>query len=115
MATEKYVFHFRKFSIKNGLKLMFWENKWLGNTPLQDKYPALYNIVRHKRDKISMIMISSPPDVMMFSPDLIGPILAAWNVLLGQLALVQMLQGSNEFCWSLHENSKFYVNSMYKA
>jgi hypothetical protein len=46
---------------------------------------------------------------------LIGPRLAAWNALLQRLATVQLLHGTDEFCWSLHANGMFFVNSMYKA
>src|SRR5438105_208673 len=59
-------------------------------------------------------MESSPPNVT-FGRDLVGPRLAVWNALIGRLALVQLTQGSNEFCWNLHENGKFSVDSMYRA
>ena len=63
MATKKHFFRFGVFNIKDGTKIRFWEDKWLGDTTLQEQYPALYNIVRHKGDTIATVMQSSPPNV----------------------------------------------------
>ena len=55
MATKKYFFGYGSFSIKDGLEIRFWEDKWLGNATLLEQYPALYNIVRHKSDTFGII------------------------------------------------------------
>ena len=102
------------FSIKDGSEIRFWEGKWLGNATLREQYPALYNIVRHKGDTIATVLESSPPNVT-FRRDLIGSGLASWNVLLQRLAMVQLLQGTDEFRWNLHESGKFFVDSLYRA
>ena len=59
-------------------------------------------------------MRSSPP-VMTFRRDLIGPRLEALNALLGRLATIQLTNGSDEFRWTLNENGRFSVDSMYRA
>ena len=59
-------------------------------------------------------METSPSNVT-FRRDLVEPGLAAWNALLGRLAMVQLTQGLDEFRWNLHENGKFSVDSMYRA
>ena len=86
---KKFFFCFGKFAIRDGSEIRFWEDKWLGNAPLKDQYPALYNIVRHKSDTLAEVMQSSPP-VMTFRRDLIGPRLEAWNALLGRLAMIEL-------------------------
>jgi hypothetical protein len=48
IATKNHFFPFGSFSIKDGSKIRFWEEKWLGNTTLRERYPALYRIVHHK-------------------------------------------------------------------
>ena len=63
MATKKYFFCYGSFSIKDSSKIRFWEDRWLGNATLQEQYPALYNIVRHRRNTIATIMESFPPNV----------------------------------------------------
>jgi hypothetical protein len=35
-------------SVGNGLKIRFWENTWLGDTPSAKQYLSLYNIVQRK-------------------------------------------------------------------
>ena len=114
MATKKHFFRFGSFVIKDGSEIRFWEDKWLGNTTLREQYPALYSIVCHKSDTIFMVMETSPPNVT-FRRDLIGPRLAAWNALIGRLAMVQLSQGNDEFRWNLQENGKFSIDSMYRA
>ena len=39
---------FGTFMIQNGSQVRFWEDIWLGNTPLREQYPQLYNIARGK-------------------------------------------------------------------
>jgi hypothetical protein len=65
--TQRSIFFpYGSFSIKDGSKIRFWENKWLGNT-----------IVRHKRDTIAKVMEISPPNVA-FRRSLIGPRQTYW-------------------------------------
>jgi hypothetical protein len=59
-------------------------------------------------------MESSPPNVA-FRTDISGQRLVSWNALLQRLANVHLQDGPDEFCWNLHENRKFYVDSMYNA
>ena len=114
MATKKYFFPFGSFRIKNGAKIWFWEDKWLGTTTLREQYPALYNIVRHKGDTLQNVLESSPPS-MTFRRDLIGPRLVAWNDLRRRLDPIHLVQGTDEFRWSRTKNGVFSVCSMYKA
>jgi hypothetical protein len=114
MATKKYLFPFGSFSIKNGAEIRFWEDKWLGTTTLREQYPALYGIARHKGDTLQKVLESSPPS-MTFRRDLIGPRLVAWNELLQRLDSIHLVQGTDEFRWSLTKNGVFSVSSMYKA
>jgi hypothetical protein len=74
----------------------------------------LYNIVHHKSDIIAIVMSIPPPNVT-FRQDLIGPRLAAWNTLLYRWDFVQLSPGADVFCWNLHANGAFSVDSLYKA
>jgi hypothetical protein len=84
------------FLIKDGSQIRFWEDSWLGNSPLREQYPALYSIVRRKSDTIALVMATAPPDVT-FRCDLIGPRLAAWNALLQRLDSLQLSVGLMNF------------------
>jgi hypothetical protein len=81
MATKKFFFGLGSVFLKDGSKIRFWEDKWLGNATLREQYLALHSIVRHKGDIIVKVMETSPPTVA-FRRDLSGQRLVAWNALL---------------------------------
>jgi hypothetical protein len=47
MNVEDEFFSRGTMVIGNGQKTRFWEDIWLGDTPLKDQYPMLYNILNH--------------------------------------------------------------------
>jgi len=71
ISTKKYFFRYGSFSIKDGLKIRFSKDKWLGNATLREQYSAIYNIVRHKGETSAIVMKKFPPNVA-FPRDLIG-------------------------------------------
>ena len=103
-----------KIRYRDGSEIRFWEDQWLGNAPLKDQYPALYNIVRHKSGTLAETMRTSPPHVT-FRRVLTGPRLAAWDALLERLTMIQLSTGSDVFRWTLNENGRFSVDSMYRS
>ena len=74
MATKKFFFPYGSFSIKDGSEIRFWEDTWLGITPLREQYPALYGIVqgRHKSDTLAQVLVDNHPTVT-FRRDLLDP------------------------------------------
>jgi hypothetical protein len=66
------------FNVKDGSQTRFWVDTWLGNKPLKDKFPALFNIVRRKQDSIAIVM-SSPLLNISFRRNLVGANLSNWN------------------------------------
>jgi hypothetical protein len=62
MAAKSKFFRFGHFLMKDGSQIRFWEDKWLGNAPLREQYPALCSIVRYKSDTIAKVMAPSPSD-----------------------------------------------------
>ena len=96
MHTKNFFFRFGSFLIKDGTEIRFWEDIWLGNTPLKDQYPALYNITRGKSDTIAVVLSTSPPNVS-FRRDVLDPRLASWHALQGHLANIQLVDRQDEF------------------
>jgi hypothetical protein len=43
---------FGSFKVEDGSQTRFWADPWLGNQPLKDRFPALFNIVRRKHDSV---------------------------------------------------------------
>jgi hypothetical protein len=108
MATKKLFFCFGSFKRMDQRldcgRISGWKYRPLG---------ALSGFIQHKSDIVATVLESSLTNVT-FIRDVIGPRLEPWNALLGRLALVQLLQETNEFQWNMHENGKFPVGSMYR-
>ncbi|WVZ51380.1 hypothetical protein U9M48_002532, partial [Paspalum notatum var. saurae] len=105
---------FGSFKVKDGSQVRFWEDIWLGSTPLRAQYPCLYNIARPKNITIAEVLSSSPPN-LSWRRDLVGAKLIAWNDLLPHIANLTLLQESDSFHWNLTQNGVFSVKSHYQA
>ena len=53
MNIKEIFMGFGLFKVKDGSQTRFWEDTWLGNKPLKDKFPLLFNIVRRKQDSLA--------------------------------------------------------------
>jgi hypothetical protein len=62
---------FGSFKVKDGSQTRFWVDTWLGNKPLKNKFPALFNIVRRKQDSVAQVLSSSPLNIS-FHRNLVG-------------------------------------------
>src|SRR6266536_4971023 len=60
MRTKDLFFRRVKFLVGNGMSTRFWEDTWLGETPLAIQYPSLYNIVQRKEDYVGTVLQSAP-------------------------------------------------------
>jgi hypothetical protein len=114
MTTKKLFFRLGSLTIKDGSEIRFCEDRWFGNATLHEQYPALYYIIRHKSDTIAKVMETYPSNVS-FRRDLSSQRLVSLNALIHCLANVLLQSVHDEFCWNLHENGKFLVDSMYNA
>ena len=48
MNVKDYFWARGNFEVKNGEKVRFWEDCWIGQKPLMQQYPELYNITRRR-------------------------------------------------------------------
>uniref|UniRef100_A0A452Y7C2 Uncharacterized protein n=1 Tax=Aegilops tauschii subsp. strangulata TaxID=200361 RepID=A0A452Y7C2_AEGTS len=55
----------------------FWEDTWLGETPLALQYPSLYNIVERKEDYVDTVLNSILLNIQ-FRRSLVGKHWNAW-------------------------------------
>ena len=96
MKVKQVFLRFGSFVIKDGSHIRFWVHKWLGNSPLNEQYPCLYNIIRHKQQTVAEVFSSTP---INFSGrhDLIGPKLTAWNYLFSRNANLRLTQKQDVF------------------
>jgi hypothetical protein len=103
MKVKQDFLRFGSFTIKNGSQIRLWEDIWLGTTPLQDQYPCLFYIARHKQITVTDIFSTSPLN-LSWCRDLIGPKLVAWNELLPHLASIVLSDEQDEFQWNVAPN-----------
>jgi len=102
------------FNVKDGSQTRFWVDTWLGNKPLKDKFPALFNIVRRKQDSIATILSSANLNVS-FRRNLVGRNLDNWRRILASLQHLNLMQERDVFIWGLKSLGIFTVKSMYDA
>lgn len=68
-------FHTVRFHVGNGNTTRFWEDTWLGETPLAIQHPSRYNIVQRKADYVATVLQSVPLNIQ-FRRSLVG---GRWN------------------------------------
>jgi hypothetical protein len=102
------------FDVHDARQTRFWDDSWLGATPLKQQYPNLYNIVQRKSATVAEVFNSRPLNIT-FHRSLVAENLLAWHELVGKLMDIQLTDRSDSFKWSLNHNGQFSVSSMYKA
>ena len=112
MRVKAVFFNRTKFIVGNGTTTRFWEDTWLGETPLALQYPSLYSIVQRRDAYVAMIMQSIPLNIH-FRRTLVGNRWEAWLHLVSRLMDVQLSQWPDQLCWKLTRNGEFTVKSMY--
>jgi hypothetical protein len=100
------------FTIGNGESARFWEDTWLGSTPLAQQYPSLYNIVQRKQVSVANVMSQTPLNIG-FRQALTGHRANRWLHLCTRLMRVQLTAHSNVFKWGLTKSGLYTVKSMY--
>ena len=89
MRTEDMFFRRVQYLVGNGMSTRFWEDTWLGDTPLAVQYPTLYNIVQRKEDYIGTVLQTIPLNIQ-FRRVLVGERWTAWTHLVRRLVEVQL-------------------------
>ena len=64
MRVKDDFFERGSFTIGNVQSTRFWEDSWLGQTPLADQYPSLYNIVRHRNVVVADVLAKDRKSVV---------------------------------------------------
>jgi hypothetical protein len=102
------------FKVKDGTQTRFWVNNWLENKPLNDRFLALFNIVRRKQDSVAQVLSSSPLNIS-FRRNLVGVNLRDWHKIVASLHDVNLLEERDVSVWGPNTSVSFIVKSMYAA
>jgi hypothetical protein len=114
MKVKHKFLDFIRFRVNNGTNTRFWEDRWVGNFKLKDRFPSLYNLTRKKGSSVAYVSRSVPLNVS-FKRGLTGANHEAWFRLVSLVVVVQVNSAKDVGEWDLHQNKKFSVNSMYLA
>jgi hypothetical protein len=101
-----------RFTVNNGMKTRFWEDRWIGKFTLHEKFPRLYNIARRKDITVAEVLSSNPLNIS-FRRALMGNNLRDWNRIVATVVDVNLNQQQDKFIWALAANGIFSVRSMY--
>ena len=112
MRSKAAFFNRSNFVVGNGNTTRFWEDSWLGGTPLALQYPRLYNIVQRKEAFIGTILGSVPLNIQ-FRRTLVGQRWDDWLHLVHRLMEVDLSDLSDTLNWKLSVSGVFSVKSMY--
>jgi hypothetical protein len=96
-VKEDFFFHRTSFTIGNGGSTRFWEDTWLGTTPLSRQYPSLY-ITQRKNASVVNVMSHVPLNID-FMQALTGSRGDQWTHLCTQLMDVTFFTQLDNFIW----------------
>jgi hypothetical protein len=100
------------FKVGSGEQTRFWEDTWLGDTPLSQQYPSLYNIVHAKQASVATVMGQLPLNIG-FRQAITGNREVSWTHLCSRLINIHLTTQPDTFVWKLTKSGIFSVKSMY--
>jgi hypothetical protein len=100
------------FRVGDGTSVRFWEDVWMGDTPLPHQYPALYNIVQHKNVLVSTVLATEPINIS-FRRGFNDSKWLQWLHLCQRLITINLTPEPDKFIWKLNDPGIFSVKSMY--
>jgi hypothetical protein len=100
MRVKNDFFQRGSFVVRDGMKTRFWEDTWLGDTPLATQYPNLYVIARTKHVLVADVLSHAPLNIR-FNRTLTRDRWNSWVSLLRRLMRVNLSEEPDSFKWRL--------------
>ena len=113
LAVKQDFFSRGSFIVGNGQGTRFWEDTWLGDRPLANQFPSLFNIVRNKNVLVAEVLTNAPPVNLEFRRSLVGSKWTAWLQLVQKLMTASLTPNDDSFRWRLTSSGIFSVKSLY--
>ena len=95
MKVKQSIFNRTRFVIGNGASTRFWEDTWLGDSPLAIQYPSLYRIAQRREVFVATVFQSIPLNIQ-FRRSLAGNRWEEWLHLVRRLMEVQLSHQPDE-------------------
>jgi hypothetical protein len=102
------------FKVNNGERVLFWEDVWLGRTPLKLTFSKLYEYCRNKDCLISECY-KDGEWVIDFKRPLLQAEVVCWEALLDQLKAVRLNDRQDKAVWKLEKTGNYSTKSMYRC
>ena len=102
-----------KFKVNNGQQTRFWEDVWIDQKPLMQRFPELYRIVSKRGVSVASVLNSTPLNVS-FRRGLVGDRLNEWLKLVSLVLMVSLNNDKDSFIWQIKKNGVFSTQSLYR-
>jgi hypothetical protein len=113
ILSLRYKFYkYCKVVVGNGMKTSFWKSSWIGDLPLADKFPILFDLAYDKDISVNKVL-SSNFEVLSFRRRIIGNLSVMFEELLGCCNNHSLSDQDDIIVWCLGKKG-FSVNSLYK-
>ena len=94
------------FSLGNGKSILFWEDVWIGDTPLRLEFPRLYDYCYNKTSLVSDCWVDGEWRID-FRRSLDPSDLTQWDHLLRVLAQTSISDTEDKVRWALEKKRGF--------
>ena len=114
MGAKDYFLRFCRKVVGNGKRTRFWEDLWLGDIPLCQRFSRLYNLTLSKNVLIAEVFETNWTNIK-FRRTLWGETAAMWQELQTLCMGVSLVEGEDRCRWVLTKSGNFSVKSTYLA
>jgi hypothetical protein len=102
-----------RFLVGNGRKTFFWTDRWLGESPLADRFERLFDICTSKEITVAEALPVSAASLQFRRS--FGPMeLDLWSALVQETSRVDLSSTEDSVRWDLEPNGRFSVSSLYR-
>jgi hypothetical protein len=112
MKIKELVLSCGSFMIKDGTQIRFWEDTWVGMTPLKQQFSTIFNIAHNPHATVAIVMGGEQYNIS-FRRALVDDKLREWLKSMGKINNVSLDNGRDMFRWDLNTMGTFSVRSMY--
>ena len=114
MGVKDIFFKFRRKVIGNGERTRFWEDLWVGDRPLCERFSRLYNLTFSKNVLVAAVLNTNWVAIK-FRRVLWGETALMWQNLKDLCAHIRLVEEEDRCKWLLTKSGSFSVKSMYLA
>jgi hypothetical protein len=112
MKIKELVLSCGSFMVKDGTQIRFWEDTWVGMTPLKQQFSTIFNIAHNPHATVAIVMVGEQYNIS-FRRALVDDKLREWLKSMGKINNVSLDNGRDMFRWDLNTMGTFSVRSIY--